>query len=627
MKYRFLGAEAVMPAISLICDELGITVSDENEDISVTVTAVDESMVSVSLDGRKAAITYGGGISRFLRGLATLNGWIREGRKEGSSIEHPHFKTNGGMLDMSRNAVMTVDTVKFMLRKTALMGLNMLMLYTEDTYEIDGRPYFGHMRGRYTKDELREIDGYALKLGIELIPCIQVLGHLETHLRWKCAAPYLDMKGVMLAGAEETYSLIGDMLDTVSECFVSRRVHIGMDETYEVGRGKSIDINGFKNPVDIYLEHLAKVADMARERGLSPLMWSDMLFRLAGEKLENYANYDVRVEIPEDYRERVPQDITQVFWNYDHADTEFFATGINNHRLFTDKVMVAGSLWTESGHSIVADRSRNNAAAILTAAVENGIDEVLATSWDNGHTGNHILTVMGLSWYADTDYRGSFDEEGARVTFENATGMCYDDFFALGDIEKLDGTRFATSLVLLHNDPLIGLCDTHFIGMNAGEYYKKVSERLAASADAGYLEPMCAVVKALSSVLENKADFGIRLKAAYDSGDREALAALADECDVIRDKLAALSEAHYKAWMTYNKPFGWEVLDLKYGGLVHRFECTKRRISEYLSGEISEIAELCEERLRFDCGNVNKPGIIPRFMLSSFSQTFTAGII
>jgi len=213
------------------------------------------------------------------------------------------------------------------------------------------------------------------------------------------------------------------------------------------------------------------------------------------------------------------------------------------------------------------------------------------------------------------------------VTFENATGLCYDDFFALGDVEKLDGTRFATSSVLLHNDPLIGLCDTHFRGMKAGEYYKTVTARLERSADAGYLEPMCAVVRALSSVLENKADFGIRLRLAYDAGDRTELAALADECDIIREKLTALSDAHYKAWMQYNKPFGWEVLDLRYGGLIRRMECTKLRISQYLTGELSQIEELCQPRLRFDCGNVNKPGIIPRFMLSSFSMTFTAGRI
>ena len=67
----------------------------------------------------------------------------------------------------------------------AIFGMNMLMLYTEDTYEIEGYPFFGYQRGRYTNEELREIDDYAFDLGIEVIPCIQTFGHLGKFLRYK----------------------------------------------------------------------------------------------------------------------------------------------------------------------------------------------------------------------------------------------------------------------------------------------------------------------------------------------------------------------------------------------------------------------------------------------------------
>ena len=166
MRYKFIGADSLLPVIALVCGDLDITVADADEDIAVTVESTDESMLSVALDKNSAAITYGGGTSRFLRSLATLNGWLREDKKQGNVREFTHFDTNGSMLDMSRHAVMKVDTVKYVLRKMALMGLNMFMLYTEDTYEIEGRPYFGHMRGRYSHDELRELDSYASTLGI-----------------------------------------------------------------------------------------------------------------------------------------------------------------------------------------------------------------------------------------------------------------------------------------------------------------------------------------------------------------------------------------------------------------------------------------------------------------------------
>ena len=75
------------------------------------------------------------------------------------------------MVDCSRNAVPNVSTLKKLIRRMALMGYHALLLYTEDTYELEGYPYFGYMRGRYTREELKEIDGYAEKFA-EIGPCI-----------------------------------------------------------------------------------------------------------------------------------------------------------------------------------------------------------------------------------------------------------------------------------------------------------------------------------------------------------------------------------------------------------------------------------------------------------------------
>ena len=89
------------------------------------------------------------------------------------------FKRFGTMIDCSRNSVMNVDSVKRWIDLTSDMGYNSLMLYTEDTYELDNQPYFGYMRGRYSKNELKEIDAYAVSHGMELMPCIQTLAHLN----------------------------------------------------------------------------------------------------------------------------------------------------------------------------------------------------------------------------------------------------------------------------------------------------------------------------------------------------------------------------------------------------------------------------------------------------------------
>ena len=56
--------------------------------------------------------------------------------------------------------------------------------------------------------------------------------------------------------------------------------------------------------------------------------------------------------------------------------------------------------------------------------------------------------------------------------------------------------------------------------------------------------------------------------------------------DLTIEKIAALRSSHRASWMRYNKPFGWEALDIRYGGIYARMESTKERINDYLSGNI-----------------------------------------
>ena len=144
MKLYFTGAESVMDGIRALAPELCFEI-DEQANYRVAVKEIEENALTLTIQGEQITITYGGGKSRFFRALGMLVQALKDGETEKMISEKPLFTTNGTMVDMSRNAVMTVDTVKFMLRKMALMGMNMYMLYTEDTYHVENRPYFGHM--------------------------------------------------------------------------------------------------------------------------------------------------------------------------------------------------------------------------------------------------------------------------------------------------------------------------------------------------------------------------------------------------------------------------------------------------------------------------------------------------
>ena len=154
------------------------------------------------------------------------------------------FKTLGIMLDVSRNMVMSVEHLKMWFRRLALSGCNMVMLYVKDAYLLEGEPYFGCMRGAYTREELREIDACARELGIEMVASIQTLGHLEPLMRWSAYAPIHDTGGVILAEEPASLRLLEKMISFWSEVFPSRRIHLGMDEAHGLGRGRYLSLHG-----------------------------------------------------------------------------------------------------------------------------------------------------------------------------------------------------------------------------------------------------------------------------------------------------------------------------------------------------------------------------------------------
>ena len=603
IKLTVSGANELLRAASLVSSDLGIEIVEIGAEYALTVKEVETKSLSIKLCDTQITIENGLGIAAFLRGLATAVGWVREEAGDRSTCETPVFDLISAMVDMSRNAVMTVESVKLILRKMALMGMNAFMLYTEDTYEIDGRPYFGYMRGRYTKDELRELDAYAKMLGIELIPCIQMLGHLETHLKWDAAIPYKDASSTLLVGADETYRLIDDMLDTVSECFTTKRIHIGMDETYDLGKGNYLTKNGYRPQRDVYMEHLRRVTDMVHERGLKPMMWSDMMMEFVtrpGSKCS--FGYDLNNEFSEEMKKYIPEGLDQVFWRYGGKDENYYVQNVENHKKYLGTTPIfAGGIWTWCGYSPLFKRSSDATVIALDACKKTGVREVIATLWHNGAECCRMTAIAALAWYADYGYRGCYDEVGMKDCFRYATGESYDTFAALEAVDEPQGYINPMSRAILYNDPLIPLADKNLVGVEFKTYYENLTHELASLKVSEDYAPAFDVLVKLSSLFENKADFGLRLKDAYDKNDTDTLTAMIEECDVIISKLRALKKSHMNAWMSYNKPFGWEVFDIRYGGLIMRFESCRDRLSAYISGKTSSIPELEAERLRIDC--------------------------
>ena len=97
-----------------------------------------------------------------------------------------------------------------------------------------------------------------------------------------------------------------------------------------------------------------------------------------------------------------------------------------------------------------------------------------------------------------------------------------------------------------------------------------------------------------------KYGFGVRLRKAYQEKDHKALIACMMECETIKDKLEEFYTVFEKQWMLENKPHGFEIQDLRLGGVMRRMEHVKRTISAYLTGQQDNIPELEEDILPAD---------------------------
>ncbi|WP_344099741.1 family 20 glycosylhydrolase [Myceligenerans crystallogenes] len=179
--------------------------------------------------------------------------------------DHPRFAWRGVLLDVARRFLPKHDVLRFV-DLAATHKLNVVQLHLTDDqgwrFEVrrypeltrtgawraestvgtwrtgtpDGTPHGGF----YTQDDLREIVAYARARGVQIVPEIDVPGHVEAAL---AAYPFLgtrkERRGVrttwgisedVLDPSDEALSFFRHVLDEVADVFDTPWIHLGGDE-------------------------------------------------------------------------------------------------------------------------------------------------------------------------------------------------------------------------------------------------------------------------------------------------------------------------------------------------------------------------------------------------------------
>lgn len=291
----------------------------------------------------------------------------------------PALPLRGFMLDVSRDRVPTQKQLHRIVATLAALKYNHLELYTEHTFAYSGHESIWAGASPLTPFEVRELDLACASFGIELTANQNCLGHMHRWLTLPEYAHLAEDKGGMehaFSVQKEPFSLCPtdpkslalatDLIDQLLDCHKSRRVNVGLDETFDLGSGRSALECQKKGKGRVYLEYLQKVHAHLESRGAQMLYWGDII-----------------TQHPELVPE-LPTNGVVLLWGYEagHPFQE-------QARLFAqsglDFWIVPG---TSSWQSLVGrvDNARANITEAARAALDHGAQGWLVSDWgDFGH--------------------------------------------------------------------------------------------------------------------------------------------------------------------------------------------------------------------------------------------------
>lgn len=279
------------------------------------------------------------------------------------------FAVRSYMLDISRDRVPTMATLRLIVDLLARYRYNQLQLYMEHTFAYSNHEDVWEEADPLTARDIAKLQAYCEMQGIELVPNQNTFGHME---RWLTLPRYNKLAKFPKGGAITPWgtvkkfpttldpanpgsiALVEDILGELLPLFNSNLANIGCDETFEI------------NDVEEYLGYLEKVCAIAREKGKRPMFWGDIVLKH-----------------PECIG-RLPKDLIALDWGYEanhpfmKEAQQFSSSGLEFY------VCPGTSAWRSLAGRI--ENMRDNLAAAEAAGRQYSAKGYMLTDWgDEGH--------------------------------------------------------------------------------------------------------------------------------------------------------------------------------------------------------------------------------------------------
>lgn len=379
------------------------------DDRAASGTSPDKALQSYTLTvDNNGIIIVARGESGAFYALCTLkqiqqqtNGAIPHLRIEDS----PDFPRRGVMLDISRDKVPTVETLKALIDKLASWKINEFQLYTEHTYAYQNHRVIWENASPLTPEDIHTLDYYCREVFIDLVPNQNSFGHFH---RWLMHPEYAHLAEYpegfdwpifitprpfsLNAADPDVFPFIDELYTELLPNFSSRYFNVGCDETFDLGRGRSKDLVDRQGRGRVYVNYLKRISELVIKHGRIMQFWGDII-----------------MEHPELVPE-LPEGVIALEWGYD-ATHPFDQDGERFAKAGVPFYVCPG---TSSWLSMVG--RTNNARANLLSAARNGMKHgaigYLNTDWgDYGHWQTLPISYLGFAYGAALSWAGEANEK------------------------------------------------------------------------------------------------------------------------------------------------------------------------------------------------------------------------
>ncbi|MCP4904583.1 MAG: family 20 glycosylhydrolase [bacterium] len=346
----------------------------------LTVRANEIEIAAPSIDG----LRYG---LQTLCQLVSARGRIAAVR----ILDQPDFRDRGIMLDVSRGKVPSRHTVEELIDLCSRLRLNVLMLYVEHTFDFRAHPEVGAGASPLDAQTILAIDTYAAERGVELIPCLQSLGHMEHVLSLDRYAKLAESDRLwsLSPSRSETYDFLGDLYDEFLPLFRSARFNANCDEPFDLGRGQSAERFPRKSPGRLFADHVSRLRRLAGRHEKKLMIWAD--FALGHP----------------DQIDRIERDVVLMDWWYE-ANFDFDRIQKLRRSGFEVWACPGTSSWNSLFPRVA--NSCENITGWADAGRRHGATGLLNTDWgDFGHYNAIGVSLHSYAWGAQQAWSGELD--------------------------------------------------------------------------------------------------------------------------------------------------------------------------------------------------------------------------